>query len=473
MIDRLTSEQIGEFERVLNECEGLSTEDERSRRIGELDDPAVRDLLEAALDEPVSARNLPPRFRLGDYELTERLGGGGFGEVWRARHLGAESEEVAIKVIRSEYLHGESVEKFVRLFQGEIDRHKALVHGGIVKLVSTNSVILPGCAMATPFLVMELWDGVRLHDACRGRKIEERIQCLIQVCDAVQYAHRCGLMHLDLKPENILVTVTSGDLQAKILDFGLARRFRADRPFDSTCFGAGTLPYKAPEQIDPSLGGEDFRTDVYALGVILFQLLTDRLPYPLEKGTAAEYKKFILDGQRLSLKAFDKTIDAKLQDICDQAMATDRSQRYDSPSRLAEELKRWLRVREARPRRRILLAAAGAACLAIAGTLVMRHSKAEIQWHVFPIRIKGSEKPFAGNWTGIYWDGDEGWLCGYLEEQDVAGKFIGRGLLLHTSDGGKIWEEFARSNFPADSGTLSCFEDKKWNGIGPINFVEI
>jgi photosystem II stability/assembly factor-like uncharacterized protein len=473
MIDQLTSKQIGEFERVLNKCEGLSTEDERSRCIGELDDPTVRDLLEAAFEEPVSARNLPPRFRLGDYELTERLGGGGFGEVWRARQLGAESEEVAIKVIRNEHLRGENAEKFVRLFQGEIDRHKALVHDGIVRLIAANSVMLPGCAVTTPFLVMELWDGVRLHDACRGRRIEEKIKCMIQVCEAVQYAHRCGLMHLDLKPENILVAATSGKLQTKIVDFGLARRFRADRPFDSTRFGAGTLPYKAPEQIDPSLGGEDFRTDVYALGVILFQLLTDRLPYPLEEGTAAEYKKFILDGQRMSLKAFDKSIDLKLQQICDSAMATDRSRRYDSPSRLAEALKRWLRAREARPRKRFLLAVTGAACLAIVCTLVPRHTKAEIQWHVFPIKTKGSEKPFPGNWTDLYWDGDEGWLCGYLEEQPVPGKFIGRGLLLHTSDGGKIWEEFARSNFTADSGILSCFEEKTWNGIGPIEFVEV
>jgi serine/threonine protein kinase len=473
MVDQLTSSQILEFQRVLSECDGYSTEAERNRRLSELEDPAICELLQAAFEEPASARNLPPRFRLDIYELTEQLGGGGFGDVWRARGLGAEAKDVAIKVIRSEHLHGEATGKFVQLFRDEIEHHKDLVHDGIVKLMSAGSVVLPGCVEAIPFLVMELCDGLRLPDACRGRTIEEKVQCMIRICQAVQHAHRSGLMHLDLKPENILVADTGGKLWPKILDFGLARRFRAERPFDSTRFGAGTLPYKAPEQIDSSLGGEDYRTDVHALGVILFQVLTDHLPYPVEEGTTAEYKKFILDGPRLGLDAFDKSIDIKLQKICARAMAIERAQRYDSPTRLAEALERWLRSHAARSRNRFLLAVSVVACLAIAVAVAVRKPKSGIRWRPVPIIVQGHEQPFATDWRDILWTSEsDGWLCGG-DEQPIAGKFVGPGFLLHTSDGGQLWQEFAASNFTTDSGTLTRFEGKTWNGIGPIRFVDV
>jgi serine/threonine protein kinase len=474
MVDQLTSRQVFEFERVLDECEGCASEAERNRRLSELADPELRELLQAAFEEPASARNLPPRFRLDEYELTERLGGGGFGEVWRARRLSGELGDVAIKVIRSEHLHGEDAGKFVQLFKDEIDRHKELDHGGIVKLISAGSVVLPGRRIAIPYLVMELCEGRRLLDACRGRTMEEKVQCMIRICEAVQHAHRCGLMHLDLKPENILVADAGGNPWPKILDFGLARRFRAERPFDSTRFGAGTLPYKAPEQIDPALGGEDYRTDVHALGVILFQLLTEHLPYPVQEGTTAEYKQFILGGPRLGLDAFDKSIDFKLQRICARAMAIERARRYDSPAGLAAALGGWLRSRAARARNRILLAVSVVACATMAIAVTARKSKSGIQWRPVPITVQGQEKPFVTDWSDICWDedGQAGWLCGG-DEQPVAGKYIGPGFLLQTSDGGRLWQQVASSNFTEDRGILTGFEGKKWNGIGPIRFVDV
>jgi hypothetical protein len=471
MVDQLTPSQIIEFQRVLNECDGCSTEAERNSRLSELEDPTLRELLQAAYEEPASARNLPPRFRCENYEFTERLGGGGFGEVWSARLLSSGTEEFAVKVLRSEHLHGESAGKFAQLFKDEIDRHKNLDHEGIVKLISAGSVVLPGCVEATPYLVMELCEGLRLPDACRGRKIEEKIQCMIRICEAVQHAHRCGLMHLDLKPENILVVETGGKLCPKILDFGLARRFRAERPFDSARFGAGTLPYKAPEQIDSSLGGEDYRTDVHALGVILFQVLTDHLPHPVEEGTEAEYKKFILDGPRLRLDAFDKTMDAKLQRICARAMAIERAERYESPTRLAAALEGWLHSRASRLRNGLLLAVALLASVTIAVAMVTREPQSGIRWRPVPVMVQGREKPFLTDWSDICWGSDnEGWLCGG-REQTVAGQFVGNGVLLHTTNRGRYWSEVAQTNFTPDSGTLSCFEGKTWNGIGPIHFV--
>ena len=472
MVDQLTSSQIAEFQRVLNECDGFSSEAERNRRLSELADPTVRELMQAAFEEPVSARNLPPCFRVDGYELTERLGGGGFGEVWLARRVGDDGKEVAVKVIRSEHLRGEAAGEFFQLFRDEIDRHKTLAHDGIVKLISAGSVLLPGCVQAAPYLVMELWDGLSLPDACRGRTIEEKIQCMIQICEAVQHAHRHGLMHLDLKPENILVADTEGKLWPKVLDFGLARRFRAERPFDSARFGAGTLPYKAPEQIDAALGGEDFRTDVHALGVILFQVLTDHLPYPVEEGKGVEYEKFILNGPRLRLDVFDKSLDSKLQKICARAMAVEQAKRYDSPASLAKALEGWLRSHAAKSRNRVLLAAAFVVCVAIVFVLTRPKPESGIQWRPVPIMVNGREKKLTSEWADICFSGDEGWLVGG-HENSVEGEYVGNGLILHTSNEGRLWEEIAPSNFATDTGTLPCFEDKTWKGIGPIRSVSV
>jgi hypothetical protein len=260
----------------------------------------------------------------------------------------------------------------------------------------------------------------------------------------------------------------------KILDFGLARRFRAERPFDSARFGAGTLPYKAPEQIDSALGGEDYRTDVHALGVILFQLFTEHLPYPVQEGTTAEYKKFILEGPRLVLDDFDKSIDSKLQKICARAMAVERARRYDSPAGLAAALEGWLRWRASGSRNRILVGISVVICLAMAVAVVVRKAEPGVQWRPVAIMVQGRQKPFTSNWNDIWSDleGKEAWLCGG-DELPIAGKYVGPGFLLHTSDGGRLWEEVAATNFTDDSGILTGFEGKKWKGIGPIRFVDV
>jgi serine/threonine protein kinase len=163
---------------------------------------------------------------------SERLGGGGFGEVWSAKSAVAEFADVAIIVVRSEHLRGDGADAFPQLITEEIGHHRKLAHADIVKLLAAGSVALPGCATPTPYLVMELWNGLPLPDACRGHSVKEKIRCLVRICESVQYAHRQGLMHLDLKPENILVKDEGGKLRPKLLDFGISRRFRADRPFD-------------------------------------------------------------------------------------------------------------------------------------------------------------------------------------------------------------------------------------------------
>jgi len=502
MIEALTPVQIAQFEKLCEECSRLRLQADRNQRLAEIKDGILTDLLQLALAEPVSVRNLQPGTRLDDYELVERLGGGGFGEVWRAHRSNSGAPDVAIKLVRLEHLQGGDAGRFLAYFREEIRRHGALDHPGIVKLLAAGSAVLPGLGAPVPYLVMELWPGLPLHHACRGRTVAEKIGCLIQACEAVQHAHRHGLMHLDLKPENILVVEAGGELKTKILDFGLARAFRADQPAPANRFGAGTLPYQAPEQIDRALGGEDFRTDVHALGVILFQLLTDHLPYSLESDTVSEFRRFICLGPRLKLKAFDQSFDDPLQVVCERAMAIERSQRFDSPAGLAAALRRWLGLRTRLAQRSRMIAFSAVLALVIVSAFAVRSfmqrgsqvpsleapmrigansnsiaAKLSVPIFLerFPIRIKGNSQvnPDECSWTDLEWYGKEGWLCGDVDEQSGTKEFIGHGVLLHTSDGGQIWEEISRSNFDAGAGTVSCFEGKTWDGLAPIHSIAI
>jgi serine/threonine protein kinase len=230
---------------------------------------------------------------------------------------------------------------------------------------------------------------------------------------------------------------------------------------DRTRFGAGTLAYKAPEQIEPALGGEDFRTDVHALGVLLFQVLTDRFPYPVNDGTADEYRHVILHEPRLHLTAFETSAEGKPQAICDRAMAIDRSLRYDSPARLADARRRWLRTGAGGWKRWAL---AGAWLLAgvFVAAIILTASKSEstVQWKVFPIHWAGQHGVANLEWRDICWRGQDGWLCGARNEQEQPGLDVGQGIILHTSDGGKNWTELPRTNFTYDRGKSACFEDK-------------
>ncbi len=473
MIEKLTSSQIAEFERLLEECAQFRTPAERERRISELKNPLLIELLNAAFEEPASVRDLPPHTRLNEYELVERLGGGGFGEVWRAHRLNGQTGGVAIKLVRFDHLRAEDAARFNDLFREEIARHAGLDHPGIVKLLEAGSALLPGVDAPTPYLVMELCEGPPLHHACRGRRLEQKLQCLVQVCDAVQYAHRHGLMHLDLKPQNILAEEHKGRLRVRVLDFGLARVFLADQPFDASHFGAGTLAYKAPEQIEPAFGGEDFRTDVHALGVILFQLLTDRLPYPVSAGTAAEYKRVIVQGPRLSLTRFDRSLDPGLEQIASRAIAIQPAQRYDSPAQLSEALQAWMRGQKPSAKHRNLIAALALVLVACTVLVSLWRPVPAGRWRKVAIQVKGLSPPGERAWRDIVWIGQEGWLAGSSGEQGGTGLFVGSGVLLHTLDGGRSWQSIAKAHFDAGAGTFSCFSNMKWDGIGPVHALQV
>jgi serine/threonine-protein kinase len=219
-----------------------------------------------------------PRTNFGPYRLTRVLGEGGMGVVYLARRddLGSEA---AIKILRDAWLSPARRERFA----SEQRTLAQLHHPSIAQLHDANT--LPD---GTPWFVMEYVDGVPLTEYCRahGTSLSNRLRLFRAVCEAVQHAHSHAVIHRDLKPSNILV---ARDGAIKLLDFGIAKQLESlEMPADQTQTGLQlmTPAYAAPEQF---LGGQlGTHTDVYALGVILYELLTGRMPFDLSERTPSE-----------------------------------------------------------------------------------------------------------------------------------------------------------------------------------------
>jgi serine/threonine protein kinase len=206
--------------------------------------------------------------RLGAYELTERIGGGGMAEVYRAKQLTAFGREVAIKIIRPGFSEDPSFrERFLR----EAQAISKLSHPNILPLIEF------GEENGTLYLVMPLAREGTLRDLLKQRNsplsLEEAIPLFIQLCDAVQYAHEEGIIHRDIKPQNVLLQRRTHVLLA---DFGIARDTAENQHMTTTGAGIGTVEYMAPEQ---AIGQANPRSDIYSLGIVLYQMLTGNVPY--------------------------------------------------------------------------------------------------------------------------------------------------------------------------------------------------
>ena len=348
----LSPDQLQLFFRLQDELEPRSPS-EREAKINQLTDQIVAELLRAALSEPPAFRGLKHGEQISNCTLEKRLGAGGCGEVWFAQQdLGGSSRDVAVKFIRPDHLQGEGTDADRALFHQEIAILKDLCVEGIVHLYDAGTAALPSFDQKIPYLIMEYVPGKPLTEALRGRDVRTQVDCFCDVCDAVQRAHNqgSGRLHLDLKPQNVLVIEAGGELTPKVLDFGLARCFDPVRRLDAEHFGWGTLPYMAPEQLDPKLGGPDFRTDVHALGVMLFEILTGQLPHDVPKGAPSGYFRAILQGLRRQLRELIEPPPTSLTDaqwqslevIVGRAVAVKPEERYRNPGELAKALADWL-----------------------------------------------------------------------------------------------------------------------------------
>ena len=225
-----------------------------------------------------------PRY-LGPYRLLHKLGEGGMGEVWLADQDEPVRRKVAVKVIKA----GMGTRQVVTRFESERQALALMNHAAIAKVFDGGST-----PEGRPYFVMEYVAGISLTEHCDRHKLspKARLELLCEICAGVQHAHQKAVIHRDLKPSNILITLAEGKAEPKIIDFGIAKA-TGQRLTDhtlQTALGAvvGTPDYMSPEQADPTGQDVDKRSDVYSLGVILYELLTGELPFGARELRAAD-----------------------------------------------------------------------------------------------------------------------------------------------------------------------------------------
>lgn len=307
------------------------------------------------LDSPVVVRDEPADVqtrgkRVGPWIIESRIGAGGMGVVYRAtRADGLYQRTVALKLLAPN-VAAATGEQLARRMDAERRILARLEHDGIARLydggVTSDSM---------PWLALEFVEGRPITEYCRsdGLPTSARLSLFLRACDAVAYAHRSLVIHRDIKPAHIVVTTDAvGRPGVKLLDFGVAALL--EEGDSGGAVGAGiTLPhaltpaYAAPEQVRPGLGAISTATDVYALGVVLYELLADRRPYELAGKSAAEVETIIIDTDvpRPSTVARPdsaRTLRGDLDTIVLKALAKDPGRRYASAAALADDLRRYL-----------------------------------------------------------------------------------------------------------------------------------
>ena len=226
------------------------------------------------------ARHLLPPFegpgtRIGPYKLLEQIGEGGMGVVYMAEQEAPVRRRVALKIIKP----GMDSRQVIARFEAERQALALMDHQNIARVFDAGAT-----ETGRPFFVMELVHGVPITDYCDQNRLTpcERLELFMPVCQAVQHAHQKGIIHRDIKPSNVLVTLYDGKPVPKVIDFGIAKAIeqRLTERTLFTQFGTivGTLEYMSPEQAEMSGLGVDTRSDIYSLGVLLYELLTGTTP---------------------------------------------------------------------------------------------------------------------------------------------------------------------------------------------------
>jgi eukaryotic-like serine/threonine-protein kinase len=311
---------------------------------------------------------IPEQRSIGHYRLLKKLGEGGMGQVWLAEQTAPVRRQVALKLIRA----GMCDDTTLHRFQSEGQALAIMDHPSIAKVFDAGAT-----PDAQPYFVMEYVPGLPITDYCDQKKlnISERLELFIKVCEGVQHAHQKSILHRDLKPANVLVVEVDGKPMPRIIDFGLAKAAIPHGFGESTVTLAGaplgTPAYMSPEQADPGVRDVDTRTDVYSLGVLLYELLTGMLPFdpedwenkPLdyvlrqvrEKDTprpSTQFKKKASTHPKAATAAADmrgsdsrrlaSLLRGDLDWITMKALEKDRARRYGTPSELAADLSRYL-----------------------------------------------------------------------------------------------------------------------------------
>jgi WD40 repeat protein/serine/threonine protein kinase len=326
-------------------CYGMGTrETDAASEDGDADDGSQLEFdgLTEFLRMPVevSAGDLAPGTRLGDVTIIRLIAEGGMGRVYEGLQ-GMPCRSVAVKVIRPGVVSPSAMKRF--RFEAHILGR--LTHPGVARIYTVGMQRLSGALV--PFFVMEFVEDARTITAYatqRGLSTRDRVSLFRDACQAVAYGHHRGVIHRDLKPGNMLVDAAGNP---KIIDFGIARSTDGDVPLTTlhTDVGkvVGTLQYMSPEQFDGTTHDLDVRADVYSLGIVLFELLTERSPYDLTSRPVHEVARLVMETEPLSLSSANPRLRGDLNTIVGKCLEKNRDLRYSNAAELEADLGRYLR----------------------------------------------------------------------------------------------------------------------------------
>jgi tetratricopeptide (TPR) repeat protein/serine/threonine protein kinase len=301
--------------------------------------------------------------RIGPYRLMQQIGEGGMGVVWWAEQEQPVRRQVALKIIRP----GIDSRQIIARFEIERQALALMDHVNIARVLDAGTT-----ENGRPFFVMELIHGIPITQYCDDKQltVRERLKLFVPVCQAIQHAHQKGIIHRDIKPSNVLVAEHEGRAVPKVIDFGVAKAMgqRLTEGTVFTHFGTilGTFEYMSPEQADNSAQGIDTRSDIYSLGVLLYQLLTGTTPLESQRLRTASFSEIVrliveeeppkpstrlgqsgtlpppTAARKVESLRLAKMVRGELDWIVMKALEKDRNRRYETANDLARDIQRYL-----------------------------------------------------------------------------------------------------------------------------------